>query len=188
MGFLSSLIPSVVGFAGSLFSAKSQEKINQQNIEQARSQSDFQERMSSTAHQREVADLRAAGLNPILSANSGASTPGGAMATLSNPYESLSADTATSAKSYMDMTMNKASIKKVQADTVASEASARLANAQADKVRSGTIPGTDIPLSTAKQFLLRRGAQASRAWSRYNPVAVGSRIGLSIAQRERAKG
>ena len=53
---------------------------NQWSAEQAMKQMEFQERMSNTAHQREMADLKASGLNPILSAKSGASTPSGAMA------------------------------------------------------------------------------------------------------------
>lgn len=64
---------------GSLLGGRSQQKAQ---TAMAREQMAFQERMSNTAHQREVADLRAAGLNPILSTrHGGASSPSGAMGT-----------------------------------------------------------------------------------------------------------
>lgn len=56
------------------------------NAAEAKINRDFQERLSNTAHAREIKDLRSAGLNPILSAKyGGSSTPSGSVATASAP-------------------------------------------------------------------------------------------------------
>lgn len=54
-------------------SARRQREFEAQQAQIAR---DWSEQMSNSAHQREVEDLKAAGLNPVLAVNNGASTPG----------------------------------------------------------------------------------------------------------------
>lgn len=87
MGFsFSSLVPGggdVLGFAGGLIG-------NHQASEEARKQRDWAKAMSDTEITRRVADLKNAGLNPMLAVGhmGGASNSGGAAARQENPLAS----------------------------------------------------------------------------------------------------
>lgn len=97
----------------------------------AQDQMNFQERMSSTAHQREAWDLEQAGLNRLLTLGGGASTPAGAGATMQNPLEGAVSNA-------VEASMLKNTLAKQSAEIDNIRTSTKLTEAQQNKVRQET--------------------------------------------------
>lgn len=70
-----------------------QREANDFSAQQAQLNRDFQQEMSSTAYQRQISDMQAAGVNPALALGgtaSGASTPSGSAASSASPAPAMS--------------------------------------------------------------------------------------------------
>lgn len=131
------VIGALTGIGGAINQRESAKDTNVANAQQAQQQMDFQERMANTAHQREISDLKAAGLNPILSGTggAGAATPSGGMAKMEN----IDADSAATAQSialnFENLKNLKETNKQIRADTTQKVQGAYLTSAQAEQAR-----------------------------------------------------
>lgn len=90
MGLLGSVVGAVGSIAGGLIGSQSQANANQANGQLQQQNQAWMKEMSDTAVQRRVADMKKAGINPLLSvggASAGASTPSSSPATMQKTFD-----------------------------------------------------------------------------------------------------
>lgn len=137
------LLSAVPGVIGGMLGFGGQKDANKKNLQIAREQMAFQERMSNTAYQRASKDLDAAGLNRILALGSPATTPSGALATMQNPLAGAAGTLSKASSTARERQLQAQQIRNMTANEMLTENQSRktvqdelTASAQEDRIRA----------------------------------------------------
>ncbi len=182
----SSIISGIASLGGSALGFAGQKSSNKQNLAEAQRNRDFEERMSNTGYQRAMADMKKAGLNPILAYKSGpASTPKGSTGTVQSATAGLKlGEAVTSALQVANLRETNRQIG-AQTEKTKTE-NALLQDDLRQRTKRGKGPAAEA-LRTGEKAAARVKSKIDKFNTRLRPAtsAAGSKFGKYLLKQKR---
>lgn len=153
---------------------------NDANAKQAALNRDFQADQSATAYQRATADMKAAGLNPMLAyGQGGASTPTGATATMSDvisPAVSSAMQASRLQADLQNIRQQNDNLKATEKKTISDTVTNTWANAKMKADIANSTASTQSQINLNKTLQLQAAAQAAAATSSAKQMATNTKL------------